>query len=201
MLDQVCLSRSPSSMLTKAALVLTGMAASASAHVISFENMPDGFLSSYSEGAATIRAYDFVTSITADEFGLGPNGTRGVRANFAANGEAPFLRADFSSLMESVTVDISHVASSQIESAFLVAFDSNGRRLGTAGVIFIPDIASTFSLNVRAPGIAFVHFGSRTGSGNSSTVFCDNLAYSVPAPGAASILSLFAFVTLRRHRG
>ncbi|MEX5728254.1 hypothetical protein Ga0609869_001607 [Rhodovulum iodosum] len=112
-------------------------------------------------------------------------------------------RADFSSLVSSVSVDLGDFAPSDSDNVFLEIFDSGDSSLGYVDFLRPGSSDEMNTLSLSAAGIAYAVFG--TNGDDIGAIFADNLSYEtsaipLPAGGVLLIGALGALGLARRKR-
>ena len=184
------------------AFVILTTAHTANAVIIDFESFPTTNFSSHSESGVTFTAVGGSSTILA---AITPNGTLGI-LDAPPSGPSQELRADFSSTVSSVSVDLGDEGSDG-DLLFLEVFNAADVLIGSTGLLIPSTFAGMTTLSVTAANISYAVFGSRFPSVNSSSVFADNFTFdvggvAVSEPKAVSMMisALGIFWLVRRKR-
>lgn len=184
------------------ALVIAGIPATAFANttMVAFDKAPSSF-TTYNESGVKFSAYGQELS--------NYNGFRGNNLIFSTGSPRMPLRADFSAVVRSVTVDLGDFGNDS-DMLFLEVYDGSNNLLDSASKLISGsnDVLNTLSVSSR--GIRYALFGSRPPSLNGSSVYAANFSFSLqpvapvpePATWASMLLGLSAagYVAGRRQR-
>ena len=128
-----------------------------------------------------------------------PNGTTGL--NLSNSQTFSQIRADFSSLVNSVSVDLGDFGADN-DTVFIQAFDAFDNLLDSSSLSGLG--SSLGNVAVAAADISYVIFGSDTG--DIGFIAADNFAFEsaqvvpLPAGGALLLTGLAAFGVMRRRK-
>lgn len=170
--------------------------------MIDFESFSDGdIITSLDLGGVVLTRGSDDVEVRGDNLAGGGNSISGD----PFSGDAPF-RADFVSLMTSVSVELGDFGPSDDDNLFLEAYDEFGNLLGTDTALLLGSAPDTLlTLSVSFANIAYVLFGS-TNDIFQNSVYADNLTFTdapaipLPAGGILLATSLAGLWAARRRK-
>lgn len=127
----------------------------------------------------------------------------GTDSSCIIGSSGPFteIRVDFASLASFVSIDLGDVDADS-DLLFLEVFDSLANSIGFVSSLIPGDFIGLQTLSLSVSNIAYAIFGARAPAVSGSSVFADNLVFTVPEPGTLLLLGagLFAIGAVRLRK-
>ena len=140
------------------------------ATLVNFNSQAGSGFTNYTEAGATFSP----VGGGAFEFATAPNGTVGMLGSGTPH---PLLRANIAGGATDVAVDLGDF-NADPDGLLLKAFSSLDVLLASTTLATLGTDESMHTLLVSAPNIAYVIFGSEAPSGDGSSVYADNFAFT-----------------------